>query len=340
MTRRLALGLVLGLLAPLAAPAATRPPEPRLHPGAVHTAPSYVRHVQPAVVGISVRADEAATSSARLGVRRFVSGVIFDARGYAVTVSYALLDAVEVEVRTHTGGRIPARVVGLDLESGLGVVKLEGEGPWTAATLGDSRDVSAGMLTGTVSLDEDNDAVWVVGTVQSIRRFSSFWEYMLERAFMIAPGSSSWGGAAVVNSAGAVVGIASLRLGEAPHVNLAIPMETFLPVKDELIASGRAVSRRPRPWLGLYTSVTPEGVVVDDFAPAGPARTAGFRRGDRIVGVNGVTIASQEEFYEQLWRGAAGDVVKVAVLRDAEVRVITVRSIDRYRLLRPIRSGP
>ena len=32
----------------------------------------------------------------------------------------------------------------------------------------------------------------------------------------------------------------------------------------------------------------------------GPAREAGFRRGDRILSVNGVTIASQEEFYEQL----------------------------------------
>jgi S1-C subfamily serine protease len=337
MTRRLAFALFLVLLAPLSAHAIARAPEPRLHPSAVAAEPSYVRRVQPSIVGISVRADETAASSARLGAHRFASGVVFDPRGYVLTVSYALVDAVDIEVRTHTGRRVPASLAGLDLESGLAVVKLEGEGPWPAATLGDSRDVVAGALTGTVSVDEDNDPVWVVSTVQSIRRFASFWEYMLERGFMIAPGNASWGGAAVVDATGAVIGIASLRLGEAPHVNLAIPMEMFAPIRDELIAAGRAVSRPPRPWLGLYTSATADGVFVDDFAPAGPARGAGFRRGDRIVGVNGVAVKSQEEFYEQLWRGAAGDVVRVAVQRDAAVRVIAVRSIDRYRLLRPLR---
>jgi len=96
------------------------------------------------------------------------------------------------------------------------------------------------------------------------------------------------------------------------------------------------MSRRPRPWLGLYTAAIKGGVVVDDFAPAGPARTAGFRKGDRIVSVNGVTVVSQEEFYEQLWRGQAGDVVQVAVQRGGGVHVISVRSMDRYLLLRPL----
>lgn len=334
MTRRLALGLFLALLAPLAAHAVARPPEPRLHPRAAAAEPSYVRRVLPAVVGVYARADERAPSSARLGVRRFASGVVFDPRGYAVTVNYALTDAVEIKVNAHGGRRVGARVVGLDLESGLGVIKLDGDGPWPVARLGQSRDVAPGAVTGTVSLDEEGDLVWVAGSVRAIRRFSSFWEYMLDRAFIVAPASASWGGAAVVDAAGDVVAIASLRLGEAPHVNLAIPLETFVPIKDELIAAGRAVSRRPRPWLGLYTHATPGGVVVDDFAPAGPARHAGFRRGDRILSVNGVRVESQEDFYEQLWRGSPGDLVKVGVQRDSRVLVIGVQSIDRYDTLK------
>jgi S1-C subfamily serine protease len=337
MARRLVSAFLLAALIPASTQAVPRPAAPRLHPFRVAAEPSYVRRVQPAIVGLSVRADPAASSSARLGATRFASGVVFDPRGYAVTVTYALLDAVAVEARTHDGRTVHARVVGLDLESGLGVVKLEGPGPWPAAALGDSRDVRAEALTGTVSVDEDNEPVWVVGVVQGIRRFSGFWEYMLDRAFLIAPGSASWGGAAVVDEAGRVVAIASLRLGEPPHVNLAIPLETFLPVKDELIAAGRAVSRRARPWLGLYTHATREGVFVDDFAPAGPARGAGFRKGDRIVSVNGAGVVSQEEFYEALWRGRAGDVIRVGVLRGAQPLVIAVRSIDRYRLIAPPR---
>ena len=92
------------------------------------------------------------------------------------------------------------------------------------------------------------------------------------------------------------------------------------------------VSRRPRPWLGLYTTGEPGRGGGGRLHESGPARTAGFRRGDLIVGVNGVGVASQEEFYEQLWRRQAGDTIDVTVRRDDTVQVISVRSIDRYRL--------
>ncbi|MBI3635159.1 MAG: PDZ domain-containing protein, partial [Candidatus Rokubacteria bacterium] len=72
----------------------------------------------------------------------------------------------------------------------------------------------------------------------------------------------------------------------------------------------------------------------DDVSPSGPARAAGFRKGDRIVGVNGVTVGTQEEFYETLWHGRAGDVIRVTVRREDAVRTISVRSIDRHELLR------
>lgn len=336
MTRRLIWSLLLVALLPAAALAVPQGREYRLHPKDVAADPSFVRRVEPAIVGVRVRADATATSSARLGSRRFATGVIFDPRGYAVTVSYALMDAQRIEVQLRDGRPVHARLVGLDLETGLGVVKLTGDGPWPAARLGESRDVATGTPTSTVGVDEDNDLVHVDGSVHAVRRFSSFWEYMLDRAFIVSPASPTWGGSAVVNVAGEVIGIASLRLGEPPHVNLAIPIEKFTPVKDELISAGRVLSRRPRPWLGLYTAAIKGGVVVDDFAPSGPARTAGFRKGDRIVSVNGVAVVSQEEFYEQLWRGQAGDVVQVTVQREQRVHIISVRSMDRYQLLRPL----
>jgi S1-C subfamily serine protease len=286
-------------------------------------------------VGLKVRARASATSSQRLGVHRFASAIVFDARGYAVTVSYALMDAVEIEAFRRDGKTVPAQLAGFDLDSGLGIVKLEGEG-WTAAALGHSGDVIANTLTGTVGVDEDNDLIHVTGAIKSVRRFSASWEYMLERAFIVAPASPSWGGSALVNDRGEVVGIGSLRLGEAPYTNMFIPLERFVPVKDEIIATGRVQSRSPRPWLGLYTSADHDGITVDGFSPVGPASKAGFQRGDKILSVNGVAVRSQEEFYEVLWKNRAGEIITVSVARSDRVVVIPVQSIDRHRAL----TGP
>jgi S1-C subfamily serine protease len=309
--------------------------EPRPHPNELPAIPSYVQKVERALVGLNVRAPEDKPSSARLGSRRFATGIVFDPRGYAVTVSYAVLDASRIEAVTRTGRPVPARVVGLDLDLGLGVVRLEGDGPWPTALLAPSGDLDVGAVTGTVGVDEDGDLVHVTSRVEGIRRFSAFWEYMLDRALLLAPSTSSWGGSAAVDERGRVIGVVSLRLGDAPYVSLAIPVEKFLAVKDELIAAGRVVSRRPRPWLGLYTLAAPAGVFVDGFNESGPARRAGFRKGDQIIRVNGVDVRSQEDFYEQLWRGQAGDTIEVGVRRADGVRVIPVRSIDRHRLYRP-----
>ncbi len=328
------LTLILLLLVPALSLAAPSSQERRVHPRDLPALPSYVQRVEPAILGLHVKNAAGALSSARLGKERFGSAVIFDARGYALTVSYLLLDAVAIEARLRDGRRVEARLVGLDLDTGLGVVKLEGTGAWPVAALGRSTEVVIGTRTATIGVDEDNDLVPVAGVVRGLERFAASWEYMLDRALIVAPASPQWGGSAVVNDRGEVIGIASLRLGEEPHVNLAIPIETFLPVKDELLATGRVASRVPRPWLGIYTVGVRAGLIVSDLSPVGPAARAGVLTGDRILRVNGVAVASQEEFYEQLWSRRAGDVIEVAVQRDRAVRVIAVPSIDRRTLYR------
>ncbi|HET7343522.1 MAG TPA: S1C family serine protease [Methylomirabilota bacterium] len=332
MKRRIVTVLLALALLPSASPARTISTEPRPDPREAPAAPSYVQRVEPALVGLHVRADPDRPSSARLGAQRYGTAIVFDPRGYAVTVSYVVLDAVRIEARLRDGRLAGARVAGLDLDTGLAVVRLEGEGPWPVADLVSSADVRVGAVTGTVGIDEDDDLVQVTSTVKGIRRFSAFWEYMLDRALLLAPSISSWGGSAAVDDRGRVIGIVSLRVGDDPYVSVAIPAEKLLAVKDELITAGRVISRRPRPWLGLYTAAEEGRVVVDGFNDAGPARQAGFRRGDAIVGVNGVAVRSQEEFYEALWARQAGDTIAVAVQRGARVQTISVRSIDRHQL--------
>lgn len=326
------------LLAPVAAAWGAAPRGAgvdRLDPRQLSALPSYLARVEPAVVGIRVEIPRDRPSVRTLGPERWGSGVIVDgAAGYALTVSYVLLDADRIEVSLRDGRKVPARLVGLDLEVGIGMLKLDGPGPWPAAAFGDSTRIKAGDVVGTLGVDDDNAVVAIPGRVEAVRPFTASWEYMLDRAFIVAPHNAAFGGAALVDAEGKVVGVSSLRLGEAPHVNMAIPIEKFLPGKDELIARGRVTSRPARPWLGVYT-MTHEGmVVVTGVAPAGPAGAAGVRPGDVILRLNGEAVATQEQFYARLWQGAVGQEVQLVVRRDTGPATILVKAADRYRVYR------
>lgn len=337
--RRMALALPFLLALPLALGAAPHGTEQKPDAKNAPALPSYVQRVQPAVVGIKVQVPRNRPSVLTLGPERWGSGVIFDPSGYALTVSYVLLDAGTIEVSLRDGRTVPGKLVGLDLEVGLGVLKLEGPGPWPAAVVGDSTGVTVGQPTATVGVDEDNDLVVTNGSVREIRGFAGYWEYMLDRAFVVSPSNPAFGGSPLVNLNGEVIGITSLRLGEHPFVNLAIPIEKFLPGRDELIQKGRVLSRKPRPWLGLYTvPVESGGVVIAGISPFGPAGKAGFQRGDIIVRLNAEKVGNQEEFYARLWGAEVGQELTVVVLRGSRFEAITVRPADRYQFFRT--TGP
>jgi S1-C subfamily serine protease len=327
-----ALALLVALAAPtlpIVAPESGPPPSPPIST----SVPSYVQRVAPAVVGIRTQVPLDRPSALTLGPLRSGSGVIFDPAGYIVTVGYIVTDAAAIRVSLRDGRIVPARLVGLDQEQGFGVIKLEGDGPWPAAPLGDSSAVGVGHAVATIGVGDDNDLVSSQGSIREIRSFTGYWEYLLDRAFIVAPYNPSFGGSPLVNTQGEVIGVASLRLGEPPSVNLAIPIELFVAVKDELIKEGRVKSRRVRPWIGLYTVPAEQGVTVAGASPAGPAIEAGFERGDVIVRLNGEKVESQEDFYRKLWRTELGQEVSIVVLRESRFQVITLRPIDRYRLL-------
>jgi S1-C subfamily serine protease len=298
-------------------------------------APAYVERVQPALVWIGVGVPPDRPSALTLGPVRWGSGVIFDSAGYVVTVSYVLMDAEVIRVVLRDGRVVPGKLVGLDLEHGLGVLKLEGDGPWPAAVLGDSTKVSVGQATATLGVDENNALAVTQGSVQEVRSFAGYWEFLLDRAFVVAPHNPSFGGSALVNLQGEVIGITNLRIGEQPFANLAIPIEYFIASRDELIAKGRVVSQPPRPWLGLWILPGNEGVVVAGASPRSPAIQAGFQRGDVILRINGEKVESQEDFYRKLWRTKMGQDVSLLIVRESRFQVITVRPIDRYELLSP-----
>jgi S1-C subfamily serine protease len=102
----LALAVSLGAAGTAAAP---REGDLRPHPRDLSAQPSYVQRVEPAVVGLSVEVPADRPSALTLGTERWGSGVIFDAAGHVMTVSYVVLDALRIEATLRDGRKVPAR---------------------------------------------------------------------------------------------------------------------------------------------------------------------------------------------------------------------------------------
>jgi S1-C subfamily serine protease len=253
--------------------------------------------------------------------------VLIDPEGLALTVGYVVLEAPALEVILADGRTVSGRVVGHDFESGLAVIRLAGPGPYPAAAVGRSAPLGSGQPVFVVGMTSERRVLGLAARVTAIRPFVAYWEYMLERAVLVAPVHPAFGGAALVDPDGAVVGVVSLRLESE---NLAIPIDLFPPVRDALIAQGRP-ARPPRPWIGVRAVAMEGGVLIAGVSPAGPAQAAGLREGDVIVRLNGDRVADLGDFYRRLWRVPVGEGVELTVHRAGRLETIVVRPDDRHR---------
>src|SRR6185436_10175356 len=173
-----------------------------------------------------------------------------------------------------------------------------------------------------VGMGASGPAAGVLVRVTSVGPFVAYWEYLLERAVYVAPQHPAFGGAALVDSAGALVGVVSLRL-QSGH--LAIPIDLLAPAREALVRTGRP-ARPPRPWLGIRAVGTNGGIGVAGVSPAGPAETAGLRVGDVIMRVNGERVADVESFYRRLWAQPVNQPLELSVWRDGTLETIIARS--------------
>jgi len=293
-----------------------------------------------AVVKLSIKVAAGARTAETLGAEREGTGVVVSADGLVVTIGYLILEADSILVVASDGRVFPATVVGYDHATGFGVLRTSRDLARKPLELGEA--VSARELT-TVTVAAHAAAGGVSSAcVVSRRRFTGWWEYMIDDAIFTSPPRYEHSGAALVDAAGRLVGIASLWVGDALDQGVAFPGNMFVPidlVKPALadLAAGRR-AQATRPWLGVYSEEVDGHVVVTRVLPGAPADQAGLRKGDVILGVSGQSIGGQSEFYSKLWgAGAAGTEVTLHVVRNRAVRQLQVRSVDRMEFLLPWR---
>ncbi len=291
------------------------------------------------VVKLSIKAVQDARTAESLGAEREGTGVVFGEKGLIATIGYLILEAGSILVVAGDGRVYPASVIGYDHATGFGVLRAGIDcRPLEVGSSADVRELATVLVAAHGGAGGASRAC-----VVSRRRFTGWWEYMIEGGIFTAPPRFEHSGAALLDADGRLVGVGSLWVSDALEIGAAFPGNMFVPIDllkpllNDLLATGRR--REPaRPWLGVYSEEVQGHVVVTRVLPQSPAEQAGLARGDIILGVGGQAVGRQSEFYQRLWAsGDAGTPVVLHVLHKKSVRQLTVRSMDRMAFLRPWR---
>ena len=290
-----------------------------------------------AVVALRVEVPEDAFTASILGTERTGNGVVINEEGLVLTIGYLITEADSIWLKSHSGSVVPGHALAYDQTTGLGLVVPLGK-----------LDLPPLPRTKLRSASLDHD-VFVIGhggrghalraRVFARREFAGYWEYLLDEALFTTPPHPEWSGAALLDGRGRLIGIGSLFVQESDgddtvKGNMFVPSELIDPILDDMLRIGRA-DRPARPWLGIYTAETKDGITIQGLASGGPAERAGVQLGDTVRAVAGEPVAGLADFYRSVWqRGTAGVEVPLGIARDGKATQVTIRSVDRGALLK------
>jgi S1-C subfamily serine protease len=294
------------------------------------------------VVAISAVIPDDARTVHTLGGMRSGSGIVIDDDGLVLTIGYLILEAEKAAVTNAEVELVPAALVAYDHATGFGLLRAEQPLGLNPVKLGASADLSEG--TNVIVVSKGGPMPVMRARVASRREFAGYWEYLLDNAIFTVPPFPQYGGAALIDRDGRLVGVGSLMVNDAagPDApvpgNMFVPIDLLKPILDELLEIGR-VSATSHPWLGIYTNENNGRGIVVRLATDGPAAEAGIRPGDIIIGVGGRRVSGIADFYRKIRaQGGAGAEIPIDLLPVREggldIKTIKVFSRDRHDWLK------
>lgn len=313
---------------------------PRFHPAQAADGGATGHEILDAIVGLRMTVPMQARSARTLGIARTGTGVVISGDGLILTAGYLIMEADTAEVLIGAADdpiAVPARPIAYDPDSGFGLLRAAKPLGVAPLRLGTSNDVVAGAPGLVVSFGGEPRLTPV--RIVDRRPFAGGWEFVTGNALFTMPAHGDFGGAALIDPHGALLGIGSLLVNDAlerdrPMLgNMFLPIDSLKPVLAQLVAAGRR-DKGSNPWLGLNPAELGGRVVVARVQANGPAEAAGLQAGDVVVGVGGRRVITMIEYFERVWaHGPPGTPVVLDVLRagsaDLTVERVTVRSQDR-----------
>ena len=285
-----------------------------------------------AAVLVRAEVPEDAYTAGLLGTERGGYGVVIREDGLVLTIGYLITEASRIWLTTNRGGVVEGYPLAYDQATGFGLILPLGKLDAPHLERGLAADVKVGDSAFVIGHGGRKHALKTL--LVEKREFAGYWEYLLDEALFTAPAHPQWGGAALLDAQGDLIGIGSLLIeeeikGESVHVNMFVPVDLLNPIFESMLKTGRS-SHPARPWMGLYAQEKKGRLVVGQLAEEGPAERADIRVGDVVLGVGAERAEGLADFYRAVWkRGPPGIEVPLTLSRGGKVLHLTLRSADR-----------
>jgi serine protease Do len=266
--------------------------------------------------------------------RSLGSGVIVSADGYIVTNNHVVDGADSIMViLPDTKKELKAKVIGVDPRTDIAVIKVEEKGLAMIA-FADSSKVREGDVVFAIGNPFGVGETVTQGIVSALNKSGigiNDYENFIQTDASINPGNS---GGALVDSKGSLVGISTAIIsptGQNNGIGFAIPSNMVKKIAKDLVEKGKVergrvgivmkdMSEKERKYYGRDT-----GVIVMDIEKGSPAESAGLKRGDLIVSVNGAPVESGGALKNHIGTLGADSSVALDILRGGKKILVNLK---------------
>ena len=276
------------------------------------------------------------------------SGFIFRKDGHILTNEHVVRDATTITVHLINENEFDAKLVGVDRNTDIAVLKIDAKEKLTVLPLANSEEVQVGQFAIAIGNPFRLNHTVTTGIVsgkgrsflpdRGIIRYQDF----IQTDAWINTGNS---GGPLLNIHGEVIGINSLirRADNSPATGavragagFAISSNLVEKIGTQLIANGRII----RGFLGIKMEEVRRGIRIDAVYKNMPAHLSGLRRGDIIIKYNGQKVEDTDRFKMWVADSQVGKESRITVLRNGHERMfnVTIEELPALLAGRPVET--
>jgi S1-C subfamily serine protease len=303
---------------------------------------SVVDTVGPAVVRVDTRERDGKSGRGGTG-----SGVVISPDGLVLTNAHVVNGARAIRLSDTEGRTTEARLLGIDPDTDLALLRADAARSLAFAPLGDSKLLRRGQIAIAIGNPLGFESTVTAGVISALGRSlrattGRMIEDVIQTDAALNPGNS---GGPLVSSRGEVIGINTAVIMGAQGICFAVASNTANHVLSEIILHGRV--RRGHIGVAAQTIPVPRrhalaagidnrfGAMLMAVEQDGPASTAGLLSHDLVVRLDGEAVTGVDDMIRLLDRNRIGRRIAIEVLRLGRLRTFEVVPAERSAIVNP-----